>query len=224
MRSFARPMPRPVVIPRGLVLYLTFDHRHQGKLIDYSPYHNHGIINGATWARGRGGRGWALSFDGVDDYLDCGNNTSVLVDAFTIVAWMKTTSTTRNALCGWADFGTTRYPGIIFDYTTTGHLLYLGSDNYRYFSTTPDIRDGAWHQVAFVVTGNGQYDINNAKMYADGQEVNVASTSTSSLPAAKTHFFVGYSYDYFAGSMAEIRLYNRALSAEEIRRIHYAGL
>ena len=38
---------------------------------------------------------YSLSFDGVDDYVDCGNNSSLdNENAFTIAAWIKTSGTT----------------------------------------------------------------------------------------------------------------------------------
>jgi flagellin-like protein len=42
-----------------------------GLVLDGSGYNNHGTIYGATWVDGPYGE--ALSFDGVDDYVDVGN-------------------------------------------------------------------------------------------------------------------------------------------------------
>ena len=39
---------------------------------DTSGNDNHGTINGAAWADGK--FGGALSFDGEDDFVDCGNS------------------------------------------------------------------------------------------------------------------------------------------------------
>ena len=54
---------------------------------DESGYGNDGIIHGATWTTGISGK--ALSFDGIDDYIDCGNDASLdIADEITIEAWM----------------------------------------------------------------------------------------------------------------------------------------
>ena len=56
---------------------------------DSSGNENDGtLVNGPTWVDGKFGR--ALSFDGVDDYVDCGNDDSLnITDAITIAAWAK---------------------------------------------------------------------------------------------------------------------------------------
>ena len=61
-------------------------------LHDFSGEGNHGTINGASWKDGR--YGWALEFDGVDDYVDCGDNTGEGEGAITLSAWVKADSIT----------------------------------------------------------------------------------------------------------------------------------
>jgi hypothetical protein len=63
-----RPYSRPIIIhDKSLIAYYVFD--REGKLMDLSGNGNHGTITGATFnAKGRYGA--ALSFDGLDDYVD----------------------------------------------------------------------------------------------------------------------------------------------------------
>ena len=45
-------------------------------IADLSGNGNTGTITGATWVKTTGGDS-CLSFDGTDDYVDCGNNASL---------------------------------------------------------------------------------------------------------------------------------------------------
>ena len=75
--------------PPGCVLSLPGLPGGGSKLFDRSPYGNPGTVNGATWQRLQSGI-CPLSFDGVDDYIDCGNNNAFNATGdFTIEAWLK---------------------------------------------------------------------------------------------------------------------------------------
>ena len=76
----------------GCVLYLPGLPGGGGKIYDKSSYGNHGTITGAAWKRLPTGL-WCLSFDGSDDYVNCGNSESLSIpDAITIKAWVKSSS------------------------------------------------------------------------------------------------------------------------------------
>ncbi|RKY96077.1 MAG: hypothetical protein DRQ03_07885, partial [Candidatus Hydrothermota bacterium] len=60
------------------------------KAVDISKYGNNGTIHGATWTTGKFDS--ALKFDGTDDYVNCGNDSSLnITDAITIEVWVKPT-------------------------------------------------------------------------------------------------------------------------------------
>jgi len=60
----------------GLVLYTPFDVNHTAvsgnKTYDYTKYDNDGIVYNATW-NAASLYGGAYEFDGVNDYVDVGN-------------------------------------------------------------------------------------------------------------------------------------------------------
>jgi hypothetical protein len=57
---------------------------------DSSGNGNDGAIYGATWTTGKNGS--ALEFDGVDDYVNCGNDPSLnIADEITVIAWIYPT-------------------------------------------------------------------------------------------------------------------------------------
>ena len=57
---------------------------------DLSGNRNTGTLtNGPTFNSGNGG---GIVFDGVDDYVDCGNSSTLQINQGTISAWVKTSS------------------------------------------------------------------------------------------------------------------------------------
>ena len=66
------------------VLHLPMNEGSGSVVYDHSRYRNNGQIVGANWTTGK--FGWALSFDGVDDYVEI-SDFSEVNDQITITAW-----------------------------------------------------------------------------------------------------------------------------------------
>ena len=83
----------------------------------------------------------------------------------------------------------------------------------EYFNSPKNLSD--WHQLIMV------RDNNNWKFYNDGLLVNVYN-STANTGAMNAKLYFGVVYDgtifggYFKGNLDDIRIYNRALTQEEI--------
>ena len=147
-----------------------------------------------------------LSFDGVDDYVNCGNATSLDVDTLTASSWIKTTGTGYKM---WIARGGGQY-WLSHD-TSRLHFCITTSTGRKDLYTTINYYDNKWHHV--VNTYDGAY----MKMYMDGVEINsFAKTGTIS---GLTDLLIGrYSSSYqFTGSVDDVRIYNRALTATEIK-------
>ena len=110
----------------------------------------------------------SLSFDGVDDSVDCGGAVPFNIYPLTISAWINTTQTSGTQ-------------GVITKYhsgSRNGYNLYIenGSLGAFYFKDVSNhvyddingglnggmIADGLWHHVAFVVDNDG------GRLYVDG--------------------------------------------------------
>jgi len=188
------------------------------EVYDRSPFGNHGTIHGAVWQTLPSGKS-ALSFDGVDDYVDCGNDESLnITDAITIEAWVKSS--------GSAD------PQPIVDKMKSGSnenwVLRLKSDNKAYFflheghkreiasKTVLDI--GKWYHIV------GTYDGSIMKIFINGiMENSTTDVGSSILTNANVPVSIGRATEYnefFNGLIDEVRIYNRALSEEEIKRLY----
>jgi len=190
---------------------------------DYSGQGNHGTIHGAKWTD-KEIASWALDFDGVDDYVNCGD-VDVTTGVISVVAWVNTTfdgdgTETGNQWVINKNYNGTNVPyGLI---TTTdgnvssgigggGMAFYDGS--WRTSGSTTDISDGTWH---FVV---GTYDGSTLKYYVDGS-LSDSTSYSGSIPTNNENTNIGlYGNDsaYFQGSIDELRIYDRVLTESEVK-------
>ena len=178
--------------------------------VDISKYGNNGTIHGATWTTGKFGS--ALYFDGTNDYVEVPNSSSIdITDPITIEAWINVLSGTSGHIVSKKSDSGTQY---VF-YTISGYLkLYGTSGNLAY---NANIDDDQWHHVVGIINGA------DSKMYLDGNLVQTGTVTSSNNPTA--HLYIGTCYTFepacfFDGKIDEVRIYNRALSEDEIK-MHY---
>jgi len=209
----------------GLVAEWHFDEGSGSVLKDSSGNGNDGVIYGATWVEGKYGK--ALSFDGVDDYVDCGNGASLNfgTDTFAIETWVKTIDTTTDNWEGivgrWGKSGD-YYNGYWLQYFPNEGIWAFGWHGQIYLNPTRSISDGNWHHVVCQKTGS-----TSAELYIDGEFVgkrtdlpSISTDTTDPLSMGRLSSADIYGERYFSGIIDEVRIYNRALSAEEIKE-HY---
>ncbi|MTE26690.1 LamG-like jellyroll fold domain-containing protein [Winogradskyella ouciana] len=175
---------------------------------------------------------FALSFDGIDDYVSL--TKIVLNTGLTYQAWIKTSSTANSSGYGgnsalnilgdrtnnvWNSFGITN--GILEYHHFTG--------SWQVISASQPINDDQWHHVA--VTHNQSTDV--VTLYIDGIEVN-----SSTIGYADGGGFgkvgidaVGGSFsasndagDLFEGELDEVRIWDKALTDEEIYNTYNKAL
>jgi len=198
----------------SLVGYWSLNENSGSIAYDKSTYGNNGTLkNGPQWTTGKFSS--ALSFDGVDDYVDCGSNSSLdATNAVTIEAWVKTSKAGWNTIA--LKFGGTPMNGYWLG-TNSGGKLYMfiyNNGSARECSTGAYISDGAWHHVA------GIYDGTTMACYVDGEAVYtkewgsfmaIGGTSGRSLYISST------GSDRLNGLIDEVRIWSGALSPEEVK-------
>jgi hypothetical protein len=180
---------------------------------DRSGEGNDGTITGGAFPT-IGVVGQALGFDGVDDKVDTGDWDSFGTTPFTVSAWVK-------------GVGSSPSLGIIGSISvTTGWALEAHNGTARWYvnaSTVSgaSINNGTWHHVVGVRDGSTIY------LYVDG--VLAGSTTASQVGNStddSSSVYIGSwgssGFEY-AGSIDDVRVYDRALSASEIEQLYQVG-
>lgn len=203
---------RTTPLNRGLLgWWLTLPRFRGSQLIDLLGQ-NHGVLtNGTTWgsAAGRSGGFGSMVFDGSDDFVDMPSFDASALTAFSCSFWLKTTDTDAVPF-SWADFRFARIGA-------TANKLSFSVDGGVTGSTVTasNVTDGLWHHIAYSSTASAQ------SLYFDAVS---ESTATETLNTANSGIirlgaFTGGTRP-MVGQMDDVRVYNRAISADEVRRLY----
>ena len=203
------PAPQAPSYLKGLVSHWKFDEGRGTKAYD-SEGNNHGTIHGAQWTSGR--VNGTLYFDSREDYVSISPVT--LSKNWTVSAWCEPL---RNEVGGCNPImgGPEDYDNYII-LCEAKHHINLETDT-----------DGDWAIVCkgavdfnkwayYTVTRNG----NTISAYRNGVHIDDAT-----LPKGgkNTITKIGSGYGaatYYKGRIDDVRIYNRALSAEEIQELY----
>ena len=223
-----------------LVLYLPFSRGNASSettVYDRSPFGSDGICNGVdsdygcNWTSGKYGN--ALQFEGVDDYVEVADNPILdfkATDSFTISAWI------------YADSDFTDVGNILdkrrMNYEE-GYSLHIDTDGVNAIrfqiedtgSTNPVVRTGSnvlnpgqWNYVV----GVRDVESDQLLVYTNGvfrKSITDTTTATLETTASLTIGKGGAesAAEFFNGSIDEVMVYKRALTAEEIRTHYLRG-
>jgi len=160
----------------------------------------------------------AIVFDGVDDYVDCGNDSSVQITGeLTQEAWFKASSSSNNQGIIYKDDNSNRCYKLQLQANTNKlfPIYFSGNTAYNTFTGNTDVGDNEWHHgVAVFDPGN------SIAIYLDGQlEVTYTSGIPNSLdndPADLELGRKGNNTLYLNGEIGIARIYNKVLTAEEV--------
>jgi len=204
----------------SLVLALNFDNASSigdsaSNAVDVSQYGNNGSISGAAW-NASGKYGGALSFDGVNDFV---NVTSIgtLSGDVTIYAWINASPLQTGNYIYFLDLSRASGSGIQLALYSDGRVTNDNAGGPTYMLWGPRLNDYRWHHVAMARQGT------TYSLYVDGQFQN----STPGTSVTYTNLQVGKRFtgsSYFNGSIDEVRVWSRALSADEIQQQYYSNL
>ena len=183
---------------------------------DLSGKGNNGtLVNGPTYSSANGG---SIVFDGVNDYVDCGNSDS-------LSAIGGTTNVTASA---WVYYDAYGGGGQTYSVITLkgGNpwtwLLENPSNTFRFRITAGgsdvNVPDTSTHLLNTWYNVVGTYDGSNMKIYANGILKNTqaqSGTLATNSVTAKIGTFQGTNYN-LTGKISNVQIYNRALSATEV--------
>ena len=206
------------VVTDGLVLALNAADRNSylgsgNDWIDLSANNNNGTLtNGPTFNTTNGGN---IVFDGSNDFINCGNNSSLQITVGTISAWVKTStpgSSYRGIITKQSAWGLFLNNGVLIAYDWGG-----GGDR----TTGINIADNTWKNVVMTFTETVGTPSNNAIVYLNGVSVLTATVRHSSH-AVSVQIGDGNASQNLNGSVSSAMIYNRVLSASEIQQNYNA--
>jgi len=214
----------PTNLLQGLVAYYPFN----GNANDASGNGNNGTVYGATLTADRfGNPNAAYSFNGASAYITTPLTNTIFSGDFTASVWFNVSNLTH----GW--------PALL-DEQSEGFRLSLAGDDcgcsepehlVSYSDTAPGPSPANWSLVPpgqtpvnkfqqVVITKAGT----NVQMYVNGQ-LAVTNRVANSTMAPGQYLFIGVQYDltsytFFPGVIDDIRIYNRALSSNEVAQLY----
>lgn len=203
----------------SLQLHLTFDDAHGDTAADSSVYARTALLhNQPSWTSGPAGG--ALAFDGTDDYLEvigCKGVTGLM--SRTCSAWIKTTHVSGEILA-WGSASSGRK--WIIRVNETGSLRTEVQGGYIYGTTS--LTDDVWHHVAVVLDSDGSPDVAEVQLYVDGQLETTAGVLAQPIDTAADQdvnigVFAKSAYRFFNGFIDDVRIYDRALTPQEIQTL-----
>jgi hypothetical protein len=163
-----------------------------------------------------------LNFDGTNDYVQVGNRSSLIMsNGLTMSAWIKPSATAgaHTILNKEGEYEVSVYDGQIawaFSNSSPGW-------NWVFTGYSPPL--GTWTHIAVT------YDGSNVRTYANGTLVHsqLASGNIGDAHLSENDFRIGsrqcsICVEYFSGSIDEVRVFSRALSAIEAQALANPGI
>ena len=163
-----------------------------------------------------GTRGTALSFDGVDDVVSVPHSASLnITGAITVGAWIR-----RNVVDRRDDIITKVAGGynlLIHNNANLNRVFFQAHDSggtFRAVFSNPNaVVNTEWHHVAV------SYERPTARFYVNGQPWGTAVRDFDMRPTSG-ELLIGVFSTFFSGSIDDVRIYSRALTASEIQTLY----
>ncbi|WCB94984.1 virion structural protein [Baekduia alba] len=204
----------------GLVAAYNFNEASGTTVKDVSGHGLDGVRSGATsTTAGKFGR--ALSFDGAGDWVTVADDDALdLTNTMTLEAWVAPTT-----LSGWrtiiAKDQTSAVNYGLYAATAAGKAdgdLFIGEEITS--ASTSALKTGTWSHVATT------YDGKSLILYVDGVAV-ATKAVTGSVTTSNGALHIGGNSiwgEWFTGKIDEVRVYNKALTAAQVKTDMNAAL
>ena len=228
------------VVPEVVVIY-SFDAAPVNNVIvdsstNTTAPHN-GTDLGATWVASQDGRTGVMSFDGVaQDQITIAPTNDLNSTRGTIAFWMQSSNVTQLPNPYAAVFDRRAEPadnlsstgGDVIYQAPDGHLANQaqapGVGNVNAQETALNVTDNKWHHIAYLFDQSAGGSVS---IYVDGLLDTSAVNSHPWAWVPEEELEIGKSHDTFwsgfSGFLDDFRIYNRVLSASEIRQLAGIG-
>jgi len=209
------------IITAGLVLYLDAGNASSypgsgSTWTDLSSNGNNGTLtNGPTYSSVNPGE---LIFNGTNQFVNCGNAASLQITTGTISAWIKANNTNSS------------YNGIVVKqfawslFVLDNVLVAYDWGNSATRTTGVTVGNNTWTNVAMSFTETIGTPSNNITIYVNGSSVLTSTIKhvNQTISLAIGDGSVPTSSQNFGGSISQVTVYNKVLTATEITQNYNA--
>ncbi|MHC4735613.1 MAG: LamG domain-containing protein [Planctomycetota bacterium] len=207
-----------------LVSWWKFD-EGSGSVAYDSAGTNDGSIYGATWTTGQ--IDGALSFDGLNDYVDMADTVKHYLDtSYSVSVWIKTNTVSTSTSIVAYRHSTDGNP-VLFasgQYYTDAHFAVRdNSHNLAKAIYANALTTNTWYHVAGVREGDTVYVYVNSVSGTPGS-VTLGAITPDNLKIGALQWGGNPVSGHFDGTIDDVMIFNRALSEEEIREIYLTGI
>ncbi|MBF0572824.1 MAG: right-handed parallel beta-helix repeat-containing protein [Desulfamplus sp.] len=192
--------------------YWEFDEENGNMAFDTSGLGNTAsLVNEPVWDLGK--VGGSLRFDGLNDYVDAGNNVFGLTDEVTVSMWIKPALVTSSVSQVLIQRGRYVYPFMIRIDSKKVRACIRTSNGTNYLTGQSVLVPDQWYHVVLTFADGEMI------LYIDGKEESRASVDGQMIITANQKTTLGANplgQAPFAGNLDDVRIYDRALTPEEI--------
>jgi len=219
-------------VSTSLIGWYKFDHSGGTiSALDSSPSQNNGTLNGfdldTCWGTGKIRN--ALTFDGVDSYLNCGSSSTIADignGSFSVATWLKVNQTASTGSTNMIISNSGGTTGGFFRLSlnnasssvAVGTLYTAGGAQTVTGSTT--LTDGAWHHLVYAIDSTNS----KARLFVDGAiDSSATVTGAQSTPAGSPNVYIGAlnsGSSFLLGTLDDLRLYSTNLSASNASEMY----
>jgi hypothetical protein len=190
--------------------------------LDKSGHGNNGVVSGMTYASGPFGHSVG-SFDGNDDNVNLGDVTALnSVSQFTIAMWLNQDVLNEPDVAFLKLNGNAR---VQFSVTSPNMLLYVsdGSLERGFFNYGSIMPAETWNHLVVVYDGSQADNATRLKAYVNAEPVTLSFSGT--IPATTGDLTgvdatIGYTSSSWDGLIGDTRIYNVALTGDEVAALH----
>ena len=211
---------------RSMVAWWTFDQVHENTVFDASGNELNGrLIGDAHVIEDLDRPGQVIYLDGAGDWVDCGNDVRLhIISEITIACWTKVRKfdkprqTIISKSAAWKLVCLTHADRMEFGCVG----LVVPNNMYGAVQGRTNVNDGQWHHLA------GVWDGTSIHLYVDG-ELDVSSEASGNIKHSPFKVWIGENDKLrmsegqnrsFNGLIDDVRIYDYALSAPEIKALH----
>ena len=211
----------------GPVAHWSFDEGNGTTTYDGTDNNNDGVLGDGScspdsgtcpkWVSGKYGS--ALLFDGENDYVDVGNKTSLQgMSQLSLGVWVKSDNVNDMDHIFHQRSDTYFIRG---DGTNSNWMMTIrNSSETEVYSNVAVVKNNKWTHLALT------YDGNTVKYYQDGTQIDTDSL-TGNVDNDNDNFYIGTDVGtnrFFNGLIDDVRIYNYARTAEQIRIDYNQGM